>query len=183
MLVLKFRNTLLYLPAMIIFLLSCDDVEYQLDNEFDPENLNLSSPTIFFHPSSFESIKVGESDTLEFYSYKVQNASGAHLQVEFDNEIISIDSVVYGDFFMNGINAPIMLSDQEDGFLNIYIFLQPTLGTNSTSGTMSMAKIYFTVNDEGLSPIRYTDKTVLRNEDNVSVFLNSYGEGLINAIQ
>jgi hypothetical protein len=48
---------------------------------------------------------------------------------------------------------------------------------------MSMAKIYFTVNDEGLSPIRYTDKTVLRNEDNVSVFLNSYGEGLINAIQ
>ena len=48
---------------------------------------------------------------------------------------------------------------------------------------MSMAKIIFTVKDEGLAPIRYTNNTVLRNENNISVFLNSYGEGLINAVQ
>ena len=80
-------------------------------------------------------------------------------------------------------NTPIMFTDQEDGFLNVYLFLQPTIGTINSSGTMSMAKIIFTVKDEGLAPIRYTNNTVLRNENNVSVFLNSYGEGLINAVQ
>ena len=84
---------------------------------------------------------------------------------------------------MNGINTPIMFTDQEDGFLNVYLFLQPTIGTSNSSGTMSMAKIIFTIKDEGLAPIRYTNNTVLRNENNISVFLNSYGEGLINAVQ
>ena len=183
MLVSRYPKLLISLIVAFIFLPSCDDAEYQLDNEFDPENLGLSSPTIFFHPPEFESIKVGESDTLELYCYKVQNAAGAHLQIEFDSEIIQIDSVEYGDFFMNGINTPIMFTDKEDGFLNVYLFLQPTIGTSNSSGTMSMAKIIFTVKDEGLAPIRYTNNTVLRNEDNISVFLNGYGEGLINAVQ
>ena len=183
MLVSRYPKLLISLLVPFIFLPSCDDAEYQLDNEFDPENLGLSSPTIFFHPTEFESIKVGASDTLELYCYKVQNAAGAHLQIEFDSEIIQIDSVEYGDFFMNGTNTPIMFTDQEDGFLNVYLFLQPTIATSNSSGTMSMAKIIFTVKDEGLAPIRYTNNTVLRNENNISVFLNSYGEGLINAVQ
>ena len=181
--VLKSHKNLLYFIFVLIFLLSCDDAKYELDNEFDPENLGLNSPTIFFHPPEFESIKVGERDTLELYCYKVQNAAGAHLQIEFDSEIIQIDSVEYGDFFMNGTNTPIMFTDQEDGFLNVYLFLQPTIGTSNSSGTMSMAKIIFTVKDEGLAPIRYTNNTVLRNENNTSIFLNNYGEGLINAVQ
>ena len=105
------------------------------------------------------------------------------MQIEFDSEIIQIDTVKYGDFFMNGVNNPIMFTDQEDGFLNVYLFLQPTTVTSNSSGTMSMAKILFTVKDEGLAPIRYTNNTVLRNENNTSIFLNSYGEGLINAVQ
>lgn len=183
MLVFRFPKLLLTFIVTFIFLLSCDDAKYQLDNEFDPKNLGLISPTIFFHPPDFKSIKVGESDTLELYCYEVQNAAGAHLQIEFDSEIISIDRVEHGDFFMNGVNTPIMFTDQEDGFLNVYLFLQPTTVASNSSGTMSMAKILFTVKDEGLAPIRYTNNTVLRNENNISIFLNSYGEGLINAVQ
>ena len=183
MLVYRYPKLLISFIVAFIFLLSCDDANYQLDNEFDPENLGLSSPTIFFHPPDFESIKVDSSSSFELYSYEVQNAAGAHLQIEFDSEIIQIDTVEYGDFFMNGVNPPIMFTNQEDGFLNIYLFLQPTIGTSNSSGTMSMAKILFTVKDEGLALIRYTNNTVLRNENNISVLLNSYGEGLINAIQ
>ena len=73
MLVYRYPKLLISLIVAFIFLPSCDDAEYQLDNEFDPENLGLSSPTIFIHPSEFESIKDGESDTLELYCYKVQN--------------------------------------------------------------------------------------------------------------
>ena len=93
--VLKSHKNLLYFIFVLIFLYSCDDAKYELDNEFDPENLDLNSPTIFFHPPEFESIKVGESDTLELYCYKVQNAAGAHLQIEFDSEIIQMDTVKY----------------------------------------------------------------------------------------
>ena len=154
MLVYKYPRILISLIVTFILLQSCDDAEYQLDNEFDPENLDLEPPTIFFHPSQFESIKVGNSDTLELYCYDVQNAAGAHLQIEFDAEIISIDTVLDGDFFKNGVNSPILFTDQEDGFLNVYLFLQPTIGTSDASGTMSMATLIFTVQDEGLAPIR-----------------------------
>ena len=183
--VLKSHKNLLYFIFVLIFLLSCDDAKYELDNEFDPENLGLNSPTIFVHPPEFESIKVGESDTLELYCYKVQNAAGAHLQIEFDSEIIQIDTVKYGDFFMNGNNAPIMLTDkgQEEGFLNVYLFYQPSLTSVSVSGTKSMAKVIFTVKDEGSAPLIYTTETVFRNPYNNTINLNTYGEGSINAIQ
>ena len=182
MLVSRYPKLLISFIVAFIFLPSCDDAEYQLDNEFDPENLNLDPPTIFFHPSQFESIKVGNSDTLELYCYDVQNAAGAHLQIEFDAEIISIDTVLYGEFFMNGVNSPIIFTDQEDGFLNVYLFLQPTIGTSDASGTMSMAKLIFTVQDEGLAPMRYTSRTTIRDKSNNSLQLNQYGEALINAV-
>jgi hypothetical protein len=127
-------------------------------------------------------VEVGESDTLELYCYEVQNAAGAHLQIEFDAEIISIDTVLHGEFFMNGVSSPIIFTDQEDGFLNVYLFLQPTLGISDASGTMSMAKIIFSAKDEGLAPIRYTSKTTIRDKGNDPVELNQYGEALINAI-
>ena len=182
MLVLRSHKVKLYLSFFFMLFSSCEDVTYQLDNEFDPKNLDLEPPTIFFHPSEFESIKVGSSDTLELYCYDVQNAAGAHLQVEFDAEIISIDTVLHGEFFMNGLSSPIIFTDQEDGFLNVYLFLQPTLGISDASGTMSMAKIIFSAKDEGLAPIRYTSKTTIRDKDNDPVQLNQYGEALINAI-
>tara|TARA_B100001250_G_scaffold323144_1_gene286529 strand:- start:1216 stop:1767 length:552 start_codon:yes stop_codon:yes gene_type:complete len=181
MLVLRFHKVQFYFTFFFIFFYSCEDVNYQLDNEFDPENLNLIPPTIFFHPSQFKSIEVGSSDTLELYCYDVQNAAGAHLQIEFDAEIVSIDTVLYGGFFMNGVNSPIMFTDQEDGFLNIYLFLQPTLGISDASGTTAMAKLIFSVRDEGLAPIRYTTRTSLRDKNNYPIQLNQYGEALINA--
>ena len=84
MLVLIYHRYLQYfIWFFIIILFSCNDAEYQLDNEFDPENLGLEPPTIFFHPSEFDPIEIGRKDTLELYSYEVTNAAGVHLQVEF----------------------------------------------------------------------------------------------------
>ena len=31
-------------------LLSCDDAKYDLNNPFDPENMDLDPPALFFHP-------------------------------------------------------------------------------------------------------------------------------------
>ena len=105
---------------------------------------------------------------------------GAKAKIE--TEVISIDTVLHGDFFKNGVNSPILFTDQEDGYLNVYLFLQPTIGTSDASGTMSMATLIFTVQDEGLAPIRYTSRTTIRDKSNYSLQLNQYGEALINAV-
>ena len=180
-----FHSRLTYITGVIIFFsISCNDASYNLDNEFDPENLGLEPPTIFFHPAEMN-LSVGDTDSLELYCYEIDSAAGAHLQIAFDSEVIKIDRVVYGDFFMNGNNAPIMFTDkgQEEGFLNIYLFYEPSLTSVSTSGTKSMAKVIFTVEDEGSAPLRYTTETVFRNPDNNTINLNTYGEGSINATQ
>ncbi len=114
-----FHKRLIYITGFIILLfISCNDASYNLDNEFDPENLGLDPPTIFFHPAEM-SLAVGDTDSLELYCYEIDSVAGAHLQIAFDSEVIEIDTVKYGDFFMNGNNAPIMLTDkgQEEGFL------------------------------------------------------------------
>ena len=180
-----FHKRFIYITGFIILLfISCNDASYNLDNEFDPENLELDPPTIFFHPAEM-SLTVGDTDSLELYCYEIDSVAGAHLQIAFDSEVIEIDTVKYGDFFMNGNNAPIMLTDkgEEEGFLNIYLFYEPSLVSVSASGTKSMAKVVFTVKDEGSAPLLYTQETVFRNPDNNTINLNTYGEGSINATQ
>ncbi len=180
-----FHSRFIYITVFIIFFsISCNDASYNLDNEFDPENLGLEPPTIFFHPAEMN-LTVGDTDSLELYCYEVDSVAGAHLQIAFDSEVIKIDRVVYGDFFMNGNDAPIIITDkgQEEGYLNIYLFYEPSLTSVSASGTRSMARVIFTVEDEGSVPLRYTAETVFRNPDNNTINLNTYGEGSINATQ
>ena len=185
MLGLIFHKRLFHIFGLVVVLvISCNDASYELDNEFDPENLGLDPPTIFFHPAEL-SLTVGDTDSLELYSYEVDSVAGAHLQVAFDSEVIRIDTVKYGEFFMNGNSAPIMLTDQgqEEGFLNVYLFYEPSLTSTSSSGTGAMARVIFTVQDEGSAPLIYTEQTVFRNPDNNTISLNTFGEGSINASQ
>ena len=185
MLGLIFHKRLFHILGLVVVLvISCNDARYELDNEFDPENLGLDPPTIFFHPAELN-LTVGDTDSLELYCYEVDSVAGAHLQIAFDSEVIRIDTVKYGEFFMNGNSAPIMLTDegQEEGFLNVYLFYEPSLTSTSSSGTGAMARVIFTVQDEGSAPLVYTQQTVFRNPENNTISLNTYGEGSINATQ
>ena len=180
-----FHKRLFHIFGLVVVLvISCNDASYELDNEFDPENLGLDPPTIFFHPAEL-SLTVGETDSLELYSYEVDSVAGAHLQVAFDSEVIMIDTVKIGEFFKNGDIDPIKFDDQgqEEGFLNVYLFYEPSLTSTSASGTEAMARVIFTVKDEGSAPLIYTEQTVFRNPDNNTIILNTFGEGSINATQ
>ena len=182
------------LGIVVVLIVSCNDASYELDNEFDPENLGLEPPTIFFHFPSGKvnsdgiaeiDLSIGDTDSLELYCYEVDSVGGAHLQIAFDSEVIMIDTVEHGEFFMNGNSAPIMITDQgqEEGFLNIFLFYEPSLTSVSASGTKVMARVIFIVNDEGSAPLVYTEQTVFRNPDNNTISLNTFGEGSINASQ
>ena len=195
MLGLIFRKRLFHILGLVVVLIvSCNDASYELDNEFDPENLGLEPPTIFFHFPSGKvnsdgiaeiDLSVGDTDSLELYCYEVDSVGGAHLQIAFDSEVIMIDTVEHGEFFMNGNTAPIMITDQgqEEGFLNVFLFYEPSLTSVSASGTKAMARVIFTVKDEGSAPLVYTEQTVFRNPDNNTISLNTFGEGSVNASQ
>ena len=195
MLGLIFRKRLFHiLGLLVVLIVSCNDASYELDNEFDPENLGLEPPTIFFHFPSGKvnsdgiaeiDLSIGDTDSLELYCYEVDSVGGAHLQIAFDSEVIMIDTVKYGEFFMNGNTAPIMITDQgqEEGFLNVFLFYEPSLTSVSASGTKAMARVIFTVKDEGSAPLVYTEQTVFRSPDNNTISLNTFGEGSVNASQ
>ena len=195
MLGLIFRKRLFHILGLVVVLIvSCNDASYELDNEFDPENLGLEPPTIFFHFPSGKvnsdgiaeiDLSIGDTDSLELYCYEVDSVGGAHLQIAFDSEVIMIDTVEHGEFFMNGNTAPIMITDQgqEEGFLNVFLFYEPSLTSVSASGTKAMARVIFTVKDEGSAPLVYTEQTVFRNPDNNTISLNTFGEGSVNASQ
>ena len=190
-----FRKRLFHILGLVVVLIvSCNDASYELDNEFDPENLGLEPPTIFFHFPSGKvnsdgiaeiDLSVGDTDSIELYCYEVDSVGGAHLQIAFDSEVIMIDTVEHGEFFMNGNTAPIMITDQgqEEGFLNVFLFYEPSLTSVSASGTKAMARVIFTVKDEGSAPLVYTEQTVFRSPDNNTISLNTFGEGSVNASQ
>ena len=46
-----------------------------------------------------------------------------------------------------------------------------------------MVEVIFTVEDEGLAPLVYTEQTVFRNPDNNAIILNTPGQGSVNASQ
>ena len=74
-----FHKRFIYITGFIILLfISCNDASYNLDNEFDPENLGLDPPTIFFHPAEM-SLTIGDTDSLELYCYEIDSVAGAHL--------------------------------------------------------------------------------------------------------
>ena len=190
-----FRKRLFHILGIaVVLIVSCNDASYELDNEFDPENLGLEPPTIFFHFPSGKvnsdgiaeiDLSIGDTDSLELYCYEVDSVGGAHLQIAFDSEVIMIATVEHGEFFMNGNTAPIMITDQgqEEGFLNVFLFYEPSLTSVSASGTKAMARVIFTVKDEGSAPLVYTEQTVFRNPDNNTISLNTFGEGSVNASQ
>ena len=39
--------------ALVILSVSCEDAEYELDNPFDPSNMALDPPALFFHPPEY----------------------------------------------------------------------------------------------------------------------------------
>jgi hypothetical protein len=36
--------------SSLILILSCEEAEYELDNPYDPANMDLDPPALFFHP-------------------------------------------------------------------------------------------------------------------------------------
>jgi len=172
-------RAIVYIAVALLF--SCNDAEYQLDNEFDPTNLDLEPPAVFFHPGVIDTLSVGDTGSFQLYSYMITGVAGAHLNVLYGGgHSITIDSVILDPFFVNENNECIMFWEDDQGILDVFLFYRPTLNTRTTSGTGSMASVHFRVKSDGISELLYGESTRFVDEVNSPVTINEYGVGSID---
>ena len=76
----KFKPIFRVIGLSTFLLFSCEEANYELDNPFDPENMDLDPPALFFHPSEINAT-VGASILVELYGLKLDPAAAAHLDV------------------------------------------------------------------------------------------------------
>ena len=57
-----------------VILLCCENAKYSLDNPFDPANIDLNPPALFFHPPEI-SAKLDTSISVELYGLELEPAA------------------------------------------------------------------------------------------------------------
>ena len=170
-----FKTIGIYIIAVIF---SCEDANYDLNNPFDPSNIDLDPPALFFHPPEINA-SMGESISVEVYGLKLDSSAGAHFDIRYDWGSVTVDSVIPGPFF-TGTNEPMEITVDEQGVLDVFIYFLPDLSYNqSKSGTWSIATIYFSTISTGESELLFGPNTTLRNAKNEALTINEYGSGYI----
>ena len=162
-----------------LILMSCENAKYSLDNPFDPENIDLRPPALFFHPPNILA-DLDTSISVELYGLELEPAAAGHLDIRYDWGSVTVDSVVPGPFF-KGQNSPMEITIDEQGILDIFIFYLPDpQGDESLAGTWSLATVYFSTISTGESELLYGNNTTLVNAKNDSIRIKDFGKGYIS---
>ena len=170
---------LLLVCIFLLPLLSCEDAQYSLDNPFDPENIDLRPPALFFHPPEILTT-IDTSISIELYGLKLEPAAAAHLDIRYDWGSVTVDSVIPGPFFA-GQNNPMEITVDEQGVLDIYLYYLPEVQNNQNEGgTWSLATVYLSTISTGESELLYGSNTILRDANNDSVRIKDFGKGYIS---
>ncbi|MBT4144770.1 MAG: hypothetical protein HOE47_05795 [Candidatus Marinimicrobia bacterium] len=163
----------------LFLILSCDEANYVLNNPFDPENMDLEAPALFFHPAEINT-QLNSSISVQLYGLKLNPSAAAQLDIRYDWGSVRVDSVTAGEFFQSQ-NSPIQIVENEQGVLDILIYLLPDIEMDQNDGgTWSLATIHLTAISTGNSELLYGKNTKLRDAKNDSAHIKSYGIGLIN---
>ncbi|MBL50819.1 MAG: hypothetical protein CMG57_02530 [Candidatus Marinimicrobia bacterium] len=169
-------GTIVFLSVLF---LSCEDAEYDLNNPNDPENMDLDPPALFFHPGEINT-KLDSSFTVQLYGLKLGPTAASHLDIRYERNSVRVDSVIADTFFQN-LNEPFQVIIDDEENLDIFLYLLPdTLSDQNEGGTWSLATIHFTAISTGGSELLYGEDTRLRDANNDSVRIKSFGTGFIN---
>ena len=142
--------------------------------------MDLEPPALFFHPSEIDT-KLDSSFSMQLYGLKLKPAAAAHLHIQYEWGSVQIDSVV-ADTFFQSLNNPFQIVDDDKwGTLDYFIYLLPDpVAEMNEGGTWSLATVYFTAISTGGSELLYGENTKLRDANNDSVAVKSFGSGFIN---
>jgi hypothetical protein len=106
---------------------------------------------------------------------------GAHLQIEYDNSLVSFTTVTIGNFFSGGTESFVMAEDDSDnGLLDVYVSFGGG-SSLSVSGNGNIANITFNTLAVGKTVLTFTSASELADPDDNAIEIKGYGEGVIDA--
>ena len=175
------RNFIISVISVITLLIfPCEIPTEVYENPLDVDNEVFDLPALVFYPDSV-GVNVGAGATVQVFAMEVNNLSGAHIQVSYDQNKLQVLSVNAGEFFSD-VQDLIFITDDDPalGILDIYTsFLDGD--TVSVSGTGSLANIVLTATSFGQSDVNYTGGCEFADPDDIPIVINGFGKGVIYA--
>ena len=163
----------------MIFILSCTDSDYPMDNWIDVPLQELEPPAVFFNPHEIN-VSVGDTFAINLYALQVDNVAGVHLRVQYVDEKLQFLYMEVGELFIDAYDT-LFFWDSNDAYLDVYSLYLATDEYTYSSGTASIATAYFRAIDPGGCNLIYVrPETRLVTPDNQPIIIKSYGKATIN---
>jgi len=152
-----------------------DTLATPIDGE-DP----IETPALVFFPADV-TVGLGLGATVQVFALEVDDLSGAHIIVEYDENKLNLLSVTEGDFFSGSLETIFIFEDDPStGFLDIYASYLGS-DTIAVNGTGSIADIVFTTVSAGQSLLQYSSSCEFVDPENIPIVIEGFGSGMINA--
>jgi len=165
----------------MIFVLSCTDSDYPMDNWIDVPLQELEPPAVFFNPHEIN-VSVDSIFSVNLYVLQVDNVAGVHLRVQYLRESLQFLGMELGELFPYpaAYDTLFFWDSTEASYLDVYSFYLADESTYS-SGTRSIATARFRARDSGDSELIYLrPETRMVTPDNQPITIKSYGKATIN---
>ncbi len=168
-------------PVILVLWWACEELPpEEYDNPIDDEETEYDLPALVFFPDSV-AVSLGTGTTVQVFAMGLEDLSGAHIQLEYDPNRLTLLSMSVGDFFASAEEITFFTDHNETtGLIDIYTSY---LGGDSISvdGTGSLAYLVFTTSMSGSSTLEYTPECELVDPENTPITVNGWGKGVIYA--
>ena len=153
--------------------------ENPLDDE-EQAREGIEPPALIFSPDSV-SVSSGNAVTVNAFVMGAENLRGAHLQIDYDNSLVSFTTVTIGDLFSGGTESFVMAeNDNDNGLLDVYVSFGGA-SSLSVSGNGNIANITFSTLAVGKTVLTFTSASELADPDDNAIEIKGYGEGVVHA--
>jgi len=177
---------IIILACLVVY--SCTIFEKDFDNPVDfeaNEEKGIGAPTLVFYPktqtkTTSDSVIVGSFIVFNEDSTKL--FAGIHLQIEFPNALLELDTIKPGLFITDTSNATPLFTYTFDSIntIDIYAYFLDTL-EKGLEGTGHLADIVFNPTSTGSDSVSYDLNAceMIDHEDNVIVLKGDRGAEVI----
>ena len=153
-------NIFILCACLILFWLSCQTYEINLDNPVDVIADSIAGvfpPALTMHPLT-QTVSNGDSVTIGSYIIEHDTTlAGVHTHVTYNAEFLQLDTILPGVLFTNdGVSTPLFTYTTDFGQIDIFVWY---LGAEGALGyvteTGHIAEIYFTAVTTGETIVEY----------------------------
>ena len=178
------RLTVRHFLLLSLLIAGCVELPTEVyENPLDDEEQakeGIEPPALIFSPDSV-SVSSGNAVTVNVFVMGADSLRGAHLQIDYDNSLVSFTTVTIGDLFSGGTESFVMAEDDNDnGLLDVYVSFGGA-SSLSVSGNGNIANITFSTLAVGKTVLTFTSASELADPDDNVIEIKGYGEGVIDA--